>query len=131
MVIDSSALVAVLLREPEEAAFTDAILAASPRLIGAPSYLETAMVLVGRLGPPALGALDRLIESLDLNVVAFSARQAQGAAAAFLRYGKGRHPAGLNFGDCCSYALAAETGLPLLFKGNDFTRTDIPAAPLP
>lgn len=131
MVIDSSALVATLLREPEAAAFTDAILAASQRLVGTPSYLETAMVLAGRLGPPALGTLERLVESLGLDIVAFDARQARRAVAAFLHDGKGRHPSGLNFGDCCSYALAAETGLSLLFKGNDFTRTDLVPALLP
>lgn len=131
MIIDSSALVAILLREPEAQAFTDVVLAASSRLFGAPSYLETAMVLIGRLGPTALAALGRLVEYLDIDLVAFDARQARGAVAAFLCYGKGRHPAGLNFGDRCSYALAAETGSPLLFKGNDFSLTDIGAASLP
>ena len=131
MVIDSSALVAILLREPEAMAFTDAILAASLRMVSAPSYLETAMVLFGRLGPTALGVLDHLIDSLGLDTVPFDARQAQRAAAAFLRYGKGHHPAGLNFGDCCSYALAAEADSPLLFKGDDFARTDAAVAPLP
>ncbi len=125
MVIDSSALVAVLLCEPEADVFTAAILAAPSRLIGAPSYLETTMVLMGRLGPAARNAVGRLVGGVGAEVVPFTLDQAQQAAEAFLRYGKGRHPAGLNFGDCCSYALAAESGLPLLFKGNDFGRTDV------
>lgn len=129
MVIDSSALVAVLLRESEADALAAAMLAASPRLVGAPSYLETVMVMVGRLGPTAYGAVDRFIGGVSAELVPFTPDQARRAVEAFLRYGKGRHPAGLNFGDCCSYALAAETALPLLFKGDDFSRTDIRAAP--
>lgn len=129
MVVDSSALVAILLREPEAAAFTAAVLDAPRRLVGAPSYLETVMVLVGRHGPPARGVVDRFVVEIGAEVVAFTPDQARRAAEAFMRYGKGRgHPANLNFGDCCSYALAAETGSPSLFKGDDFAHTDIPAA---
>ena len=126
MVIDTSALVSILLRESEADAFTAAILAGPSRLIGAPSYLETAMVMIGRLGLPARGALDRLVASLGAEIVPFTPSQSSRAVEAFLRYGKGRqHPAGLNFGDCCSYALAVENGLPLLFKGADFAATDV------
>ncbi len=132
MVIDSSALVAILLREPEEAAFRTAILASTIRLIGTPSYLETAMVLIGRFGPASRSALDRLIAALHAEIVAFSPAQARIAVDAFLRFGKGRqHPAGLNFGDCCSYALAQEMNVPLLFKGTDFAATDIQPALVP
>jgi ribonuclease VapC len=131
MVIDSSALVASLLREPEADRFTAAIIAAPARLVGAPSRLETTMVAVGRLGPVGNGLVERLIRTIAAEVVSFTPDQAEHAVAAFLRYGKGQHPAGLNFGDCCSYALAAESGLPLLFKGNDFTQTDIRVALTP
>lgn len=87
------------------------------------------MVLVGRHGPPARGVVDRLIVEIAAEVAAFTPSQARRAVEAFMRYGKGRgHPANLNFGDCCSYASAAETGLPLLFKGDDFARTDVVAA---
>jgi ribonuclease VapC len=129
MVIDSSALVAILLRESDADTLSNAILATSVRLIGAPSYLETAMVLIGRHGPAARDALDRLIAALVGDVVPFTASQARLAVEAFLRFGKGRrHEAGLNFGDRCSYALASETGLPLLFKGSDFAATDVKRA---
>lgn len=128
MVIDSSVLVAILFREPDAESFTAAIAAASTRLIGAPSLLETAMVAVGRLGPIGRNMVDRLRQTVAADVVPFTFTHAECAIEVFLRYGKGRHPAGLNFGDCCSYALAAETGLPLLFKGGDFVLTDVRAA---
>ncbi len=128
MVLDSSALVAILSREPDADTFAAAVLAAPARLVGAPSYLETVMVLVDRLGPAARGAVDQLISGMGMEVVPFTPDQARSATEAFLRYGKGRHPAGLNFGNCCSYALVAESGLPLLFKGDDFSHTDIGSA---
>jgi ribonuclease VapC len=106
-----------------------AIYAALVRLVGTPSYLETAMVLIGRLGPTGREILDNFVEAIAADIVPFTADHAQRAIAAFLRCGKGRsHPARLNFGDCCSYALAAEAALPLLYKGNDFTQTDITPA---
>ncbi len=89
------------------------------------------MVLIGRVGPAARDAVGRLAFGVGADVVPFTLDQAQGAAEAFLRYGKGRHPTGLNFDDRCSYALAAERGLPLLFKGGDFGRTDIRPALIP
>lgn len=126
MVVDSSAPVAILLREPEAEAFTVAVLDTSRCLVGAPSYLETVMVLVGRHGPPARGVVDRLIVEIAAEVVAFTPDQARRAVEAFMRYGKRRgHPANLNSGDCCSYALAVETAPPLLFKGDDFAHTDV------
>jgi ribonuclease VapC len=128
MVIDSSALVAILLREPEADTFTAAIATASKRLVGTPSLLETAMVMVGRLGPAGRGMVDRLARSIGAEIVPFTPAQADRAIEAFLRYGKGRHPAGLNFGDCCNYALAAGTGLPLLLKGKDFAQTALRSA---
>jgi ribonuclease VapC len=132
MVIDSSALVAILLNEPDADALTTAILSARIRLIGAPSYLETAMVLIGRYGPAAHSTLNRFIAGVAAEVVPFTASQASVAVDAFLRFGKGRQQAaGLNFGDCCSYAVASETGLPLLFKGGDFIATDVQSALTP
>src|SRR5271166_2810866 len=120
MVIDSSALVAILLSESDAENLKAAVYAAPVRVIGAPSYLETAMVLIGRVGPPGRQALDDFVDGVAADVAPFTPSQARRAIEAFLRYGKGRDSAGLNFGDCCSYALAAETGLPLLFKGGDF-----------
>lgn len=131
MVIDSSALVAILLGEPEAAAFEAACYAAPVRMIGAPSLLETAMVLIGRLGPAGRGALEDFVEAIAADIAPFTPTQAGRAIDAFLRFGKGRHPAGLNVGDYCSYALTTETGLPLLFKGNDFSRTDVRSAIVP
>lgn len=129
MVIDSSALVAILLGEPEADRFMRKAVAAPVCLLGTPAYLETCLVMIGRSGAEATLHVDRLVQTLRADLVPFTEYQARRAVDAFLRYGKGRQQgAGLNFGDCCSYALAAETGLPLLFKGNDFTRTDIPAA---
>lgn len=129
MVIDSSALVAILLSEPDAETMKALVYAAQVRLIGTPSYLETAMVLIGRLGPTGHEILDGFVEGVAADIVPFTPGQARRAVTAFLRYGKGRqHSAGLNFGDCCRYALAAETGLPLLFKGNDFAQTDILSA---
>lgn len=131
MVIDSPALVAILLTESEVAVFEAAIYAAPVRLIGTPSLLETAMVLLGRLGPAGRESLDDFVEAVAADIVPSTPSQAARAIDAFLRYGKGRHPAGLNFGDCRSYAVAAETGLPLLCKGNDFPRTDVRLAVVP
>jgi ribonuclease VapC len=131
MVIDSSALIAILFREPEAGTFAAAIAATPTRLVGTPSVLEATMVAVGRLGPIGRSLVERMIRDVAAQVASFTPEQANRAIDAFLRYGKGRHPAGLNFGDGCSYALAAETGLPLLFKGSDFGRTDIRAALLP
>lgn len=130
MVIDSSALIAILLREAEADEFVKSILASSTRLVGAPSQVETAMVMSVRLGAAARAAVDELLRDLAVEVVPFSASQAQKAIDAFLRFGKGRHPARLNFGDCCTYALAAELQSELLFKGGDFAKTDLrPAVP--
>lgn len=129
MVIDTSALVAILLREPEADSLAYKAVASPVCLVSAASYLETCMVMIGRSGPEARGWVDRLLRALGADVMPFTEPQARRAVDSFLRYGKGRQKgAGLNFGDCCNYALASETGLPLLFKGGDFARTDVPAA---
>ena len=128
MVVDSSALMAILRGEPEEPAFRQAIRTAANRLMAAPTRVEAAMVALGRGGEPGLEQMQALIERLDLEVVPFSDEQATLAIEAFRRFGKGRHPGGLNLGDCFSYALAKATSEPLLFKGDDFVRTDVKPA---
>jgi ribonuclease VapC len=126
MVIDSSALVALLLDEPETVRFTAAIAETPVRQVSAASYLETAIVMLRRSGPGAKQAVDRLFDELSLQIIPFTREQADLAIAAYQEYGKGqRHAAGLNFGDCFTYALAKQTGEPVLFKGNDFSRTDL------
>jgi len=125
MVIDSSALIAVLRNEPEGDAFRRSILRAEVRLLSAVSKLEASILAIG-LGDPA-GALDLddLLRELTVVVVPFDEHHADIARDAFARYGKGRHPAGLNFGDCAAYALAIAEAEPLLFKGTDFDATDV------
>ena len=130
IVVDSSALIAILRREPEADRFLQVIAAADTCLLSAVSLLETSMVLAGRTGDgTAWAGLDALIARAGMEVVAQDAEQARLARQAFLDFGKGRHPAALNLGDCAAYALARSRGLPLLFKGEDFVRTDLlPAA---
>ncbi len=125
MVIDSSALIAILRREPEEQAFRNAIKLASSRLLSASTRVETGIVALGLAGEVGLEQVDALLDTLRVETVPLSADHARLAIDAFRHFGKGRHPAGLNFGDCFSYALAKATGEPLLFKGDDFSQTDI------
>ena len=129
MIVDSSALLTILLNEPEERRISVAILGALSRSISAATLLETAMAFESRAGAQAVAELDRLVIQLNLEIVSFTANQAQIAREAFRRYGKGRHAARLNFGDCIAYALAKDWGEPLLFKGDDFSKTDIEAVP--
>jgi ribonuclease VapC len=132
MVIDSSAIIALLLAEPETSKFVSAIAAAPRRLLGAPSYLEAAIVMISRSGTDAQEKLDKLLRELAVEVVPFSGEQARLAIGAFRTYGKGTgHIAGLNFGDCFTYALAKATDEPVLFKGNDFLHTDLKVAVSP
>jgi ribonuclease VapC len=128
MVIDTSAIVAIAMNESEAEAFERRIADAAVRLISAVTVLEAAMVLETRLGEPGGGELDLWLLRAGVEIVAVDAIHADQARRAWRRFGKGRHPAGLNFGDCFSYALAALTQEPLLFKGNDFSKTDIEAA---
>ena len=125
MVIDTSALVAIFFIEPEREYFLEAIATAENRLLSAASVLETGMVLEGRQGEAAGREFDLFVVRANLQVVPVDAEQADIARSAWRKYGKGRHPAGLNFGDCFAYALAKATGEPLLAKGTDFTLTDI------
>jgi ribonuclease VapC len=128
MIVDASALVAILLEEPEGHLLDRAILAAETRSMSAASLLEASMVVSSRKGEAALVDLDLQIYRFGIRVVSFTESQARIAREAFRRYGKGRHPAQLNFGGCMSYALAKETGEELLFKGADFGQTDIAVA---
>lgn len=128
MIIDTSAMVAILRDEPDRADLIRQIETEPDRRMSAVSVLETAMVLEGRSGADAGLDLDLFLERAGVEIVAFTAEQLRIARMAFRRYGKGRHPAGLNFGDCVSYALATSLGEPLLFKGHDFTQTDVPRA---
>jgi len=128
MTLDSSAVVAVLFAEPGYLEIVDAILQADTVRIGAPTLVETGMVLAGRRGTAAGRELDDLVRELGITVVPFGEIEAQAAARACRQYGRGRHKAALNFGDCLAYATAAVAGDTLLYIGDDFARTDIPAA---
>lgn len=125
MVIDTSALAAIFFNEPERDAFRAAIIVANTRLISAATVLEAGMVIEGRRGGGAGREFDLFVVRAGLQIVPFDAEQAEIARSAWRKYGKGRHPAGLNYGDCFSYALAKSTGEPLLAKGTDFAKTDI------
>ena len=125
MVFDTSALLAILFDEPERRAFTEAIEATEVRLLSAASFVEASMILESRLGAEGVRALDRLLAAANIEIIAVDLPQAHAAREAFRQFGKGRHPAGLNFGDCFSYALAKARSEPLLFKGGDFSQTDI------
>jgi ribonuclease VapC len=127
MVLDTSALLAVLLNEPEAASFRLAIEADPVRLLSAATLVETAIVIEARVGEVGGRELDRLVQKADVEVVAVDAEQAELARHAYREFGKGRHAAGLNYGDCFSYALAHSRGEPLLFKGGDFAKTDVVA----
>ena len=128
MVIDTSALVAILLAEPEMTAFNEALDTAGSRLLSVASFVEASMVIDSRLGAEGLLDLDRFLARARIELVPVDAQQGWLGREAFRRYGKGRHPAGLNLGDCFAYALATATGQPLLYKGDDFSKTDIVAA---
>jgi ribonuclease VapC len=128
MVIDTSAIIAIMLREPDRRSLLEKIVFADHRQLSAVSYMEAAMVLIGHFGDGAETALDQMLHEAQIVVVPVSIADARLAIAAFRQYGKGRHPAGLNFGDCFSYALAKSCAEPLLFKGFDFAKTDIQVA---
>ena len=125
MVIDTSAVVAILRMEREAARLAEAIEADANRLISAATLVETGLVIESRYGAAGGRELDVLVAKAGLSIEPVTAEQADVAREAWRRYGKGRHSAALNFGDCFSYALARTTGEPLLFKGDDFTQTDV------
>ena len=128
MIVDSSALLAVLNRESDADLFQDAMLTASPCRMSVAKVLEVSIVVEGRGGAEAGRELDAFLERAEIEPAPVTAEELEAARQAWRRFGKGRHPAALNFGDCFAYALAQTTGEPLLFKGEDFARTDIPAA---
>ena len=132
MVVDTSAVVSILLEEADAARFAEALLSAPERIMSRVTYVECAFVMQGRAPIRGLRALERLVEGLPIALIDFDAIQMRMAVEARCRYGKGSgHPAGLNLGDCFSYALAKSRDLPLLYKGEDFARTDIKAAFMP
>jgi ribonuclease VapC len=128
VIVDSSAVIAILFKEPEALSFATAIGGSASVAIAAPTLVETAIVAEGRSGGGMSDRLDALLAELDPEVVAFTAEHAALARDAWRRFGKGRHPAGLNLGDCFAYALAVARDETLLFKGDDFARTDVKAA---
>jgi ribonuclease VapC len=125
MVIDTSSLVAIFLGEPERKFFLDSIYMSETRLISAANVLETGIVLEARRGESAGREFDLFVVRMNLEIVPVDADQIEIARSAWRRYGKGRDPDGLNFGDCFAYALAKAYGEPILAKGTDFLRTDI------
>jgi ribonuclease VapC len=125
MVIDTSALVAIFLAEPERRRFLDLIVEAGTRLISAANALETGVVLEARRGEAAGREFDLFVFRANLQVVPVDGEQVEIARSAWRKYGKGRHPAALNIGDCFAYALAKSSGELLLAKGTDFGATDI------
>ncbi len=125
MIVDSSALLALVFSEPQADRVEGALAEGARPGIGAPTLTETGLVLAGRLDRDSELILSRLIERLDLAVVPFTAAHGRIARDAFLRFGKGRHPAALNFGDCLTYATARLADEALLFVGDDFARTDL------
>jgi ribonuclease VapC len=127
MTLDSSALVAILFAEPGYLGLVDRILEAETVRVGAPTLVEAGMVLAGRRGAPG-SELDELVRELAITVVPFGEAEWHRASQAFARFGRGRHAAGLNFGDCLAYGVAAAAADSLLFVGEDFRHTDIRSA---
>ena len=125
MIIDSSAIMAILLQEPEAEQLARAMARDTTRLISAATWLEISIAVLLRVGEPGLHFLDLLIAKYAIEIMPMTQKQAEIARRAFKQYGKGIHPARLNFGDCIVYALAKDTDEPLLFKGEDFNKTDL------
>ena len=129
MVVDTSAVLAILQDEPERRRLNEALEAADSRVMSVATFVEASLVIESRFGAEGLHHLDQLIDRAGMVLAPVDLEQARVARAAFGRFGKGRHPAALNFGDCFSYALAQVLGEPLLFKGDDFSHTDIRPVP--
>jgi len=125
MVIDTSALIAILFGEPETESFVQALVNDPKKMISAFNLLETAIVIEAKKGEAGGRELDLLVHRSRIEIISLNGDQVEVALAAWRKYGKGNHPAGLNIGDCCAYALAKYSGEPLLFKGRDFSQTDI------
>jgi ribonuclease VapC len=127
VIVDASALVAIVLREPGWEALVDK-LSSGPAGTGAPSLTEAAIVLTVKLGPRGRSLLARVVQEARISVVPFTDEHWPIAVDAYARFGKGRHAAGLNFGDCLSYAVASLADQPLLYVGDDFSKTDLASA---
>ncbi|WP_405056412.1 type II toxin-antitoxin system VapC family toxin [Kribbella sp. NBC_01505] len=126
MIIDTSALIAILRAEPDAAEFAEAIETATSRRMSAATFLEAAVVIDSQRNPVVSRRFDELVGAAEIQIEPVTEAQARIAREAYRDFGKGSgHPAGLNFGDCFAYALAQESGEPLLFKGNDFSQTDL------
>lgn len=125
MITDTSALMCILQAEPEAGAIARALAQDGTRRLSAGNFLETGILVQARYGDEGSRDLDLLLAKLRIQIAAFTPTQAEIARRASREFGKGRHPAGLNFGDCIAYGLAKDTGEPLLFKGEDFSKTDI------
>src|SRR5579863_110260 len=126
MVIDTSALIAILQREPERRSFLEAIESADLTRMSIASFVESSIIIESRYGAEGLRDLDRFISRAIIELIPVDEEQGQLARSAYSRFGKGRHRAGLNYGDCFSYAAAISLGEPLLCKGDDFIHTDVP-----
>ena len=130
MVVDTSAVAAIVFGEPDADLYKQALGTARDPVMSVVTFVECAMVLESRIGPAGGTALDRLVSGIPIDIVAVDRDQADVARLCFRQFGRGRHPAALNFGDCFAYALAKTARRPLLFKGSDFSQTDIPAVRL-
>ena len=128
MIVDSSAIVAIVLREPGWEVLVAKLSAETMCAVGAPTLAEAGIVLTARLGKRAPGLLLRLVQEASLAIIPFTEDHWRVAVEAYARFGKGRHAAGLNFGDCLTYAVARLAERPLLFVGGDFAKTDLPPA---
>jgi len=125
MVVDTSAVIAVLLGKPETESFVRALAEAPKKMISAFNALESAIVIEAKKGEAGGRELDLLLHRAQIEIIVLNVDQVELARTAWRKYGKGNHSAGLNIGDCCAYALAKYSGEPLLFKGKDFSQTDI------
>ena len=125
MVVDTSAVIAILFNEPETESFVRALADDSKKMISAFNALESAIVIEAKKGEAGGRELDLLIHRARIEIISLNGDQVELALTAWRKYGKGNHPAGLNIGDCCAYALAKYSGEPLLFKGKDFSQTNI------
>jgi ribonuclease VapC len=128
VILDSSAIVTIILGEAGSDRVLEAVAKAEACRVGAPTLVETTMVLTGRLGEDGRTILLSFLQEVNIDVLSFGDAHWRIAQSAFVRYGKGRHPAALNFGDCLTYATAYVAGEPLLCVGDDFTRTDLELA---
>lgn len=128
MILDSSAIVAIICAEPGWESLVHKLALARTIVVGAPTVAETQMVLSIKVGPTGAARLDQFLAELQATIVPFARNHLSIFYEAFQRYGKGRHPARLNMGDCFTYAIAKASGLPVLFVGDDFTQTDLTAA---